>query len=120
MLTSIISQVAMPLRPATGTARCTGGGCQPASASARARCRATCSSSRALKTMSSEGLAKPSSTACSALFETLAMAMVWNMFWMKGNTSPPAPGGQAAARRANSLQPPPAGIRPTPASTRPT
>jgi hypothetical protein len=56
-----------------------------------------------------------------ALLETLAMAMVWNMFWMKGNTSPPAARlARLAACSANSLQPPPAGISPTPASTRPT
>ncbi len=48
------------------------------------------------------------------------MAMVWNGPVRKGNGSLLVVRTAAlAARSANSLQPPPAGIRPTPASTRP-
>ena len=50
--------------------------------------------------------------------ETFAIATVSNAGLSCANTSPPAP-PRCEARTANSFSPPPAGSRPTPASTRP-
>ncbi len=57
---------------------------------------------------------KPSDLASSALAETFAMATVSNTFFSDSNGSS---GFSCAARTASSFGPPPAGSRPTPAST---
>src|SRR5579885_2021919 len=66
------------------------------------------------------GRRNPSSRDSSALVPTLAMAMVSNAgfrAWKRPRSSPLA--ACSLARMSISLQPPPPGISPTPASTRP-
>src|SRR5450432_1646930 len=123
MLTSIISSVAMPVLPTTGTLRCGKGGRYALSESASTCALATQSTSYALNTTTSEDRRYPRSLASSALLDTVAIATCWKYVRTNGSGSswlPLAPRATScAARTASSLQPPPPGNRPTPASTRP-
>src|SRR5690606_34840748 len=118
MFTSSMRTVAMPTPPETRMRRAGRGGPYPVSASTRASSLAMCSSSKALNTPLSAGRIRPSSRASTAEVETLAMATVSKVFFSSANTSPPGPAA-CEARTAISFSPPPAGSRPTPASTRP-
>src|SRR5207342_2214058 len=79
---------------------------------------AACSSSKALKTTMSWSRASLSCFASNAEVDTLPIATLSNAVLSWANTSPPGPAA-SDARSASSFRPPPAGNKPTPASTRP-
>ena len=62
---------------------------------------------------------KPSRLASPALVATVPNAIGSNAFWMSGRRSVLSAVTPSTARAIISLVPPPAGIRPTPTSTRP-
>jgi hypothetical protein len=72
-------------------------------------------------TIRSSSSRKPSPAGLDGARETFAMAMVSKAMFKKGSAgvSGAEPMGRETRRRTISLVPPPAGIRPTPASTRP-